>query len=797
MPFNLGSAIGYLDLDTSKFSAGFQGALLDLKTFQSQTATLDQKMGALGSAFRSAGSSLTKSLTLPIVGAGTALVTVTSNFESSMSKVMAITDTTGQDAAEVYDKLSQKAKEMGATTRYSASEAADALYYMSLAGWNADESIAGLDGVLSLAAASGMDLGQASDMVTDYLTAFGLASDYASNMADALAYAQANSNTTTQLLGDAFGNCATQAKSFGSSLEETTSYLAALANSGLKGSEAGTALSAVFRDITQKMDNGKIAIGEASVAVMDAEGNFRSLTDILADVAAATEGLGTAEKSAALMETFTARSIKAVNILLSEGTDSINAFTEQLYASQGTAAEQSKAMLNNLQGQLTILKSALEGLAISFGELIIPYVTKAVQFITGLVNKLNSLDEGTKKTILTIAGIAAAIGPVLIIIGKVATGISSIIKVVTALKPVIAALNAVLAANPIILIIAAIAALVAAFIYLWNNCEEFRNFWINLWEGIKSVAVAVWEFLTDFFKSAWEGIKATATSVWNAISSFFTNVFNNISSFFTNTWTNISNFFVNTWNGMLSFFQNIGSTIGEAISSFVNDIVSWFAELPGRILEIGRQLVEGLWNGITSAANWLGDQISGFASTVLGWFKEAFGIASPSKKTREMGEYLMEGLGEGIEDEGQAILDDVDNMSQELLGHFKDGLAGAELGFGGSTDQAMLIVYNGYLLQTLALYKQIKEELISCNDMVSQMSLVSSRFIQDVMLSATEITPTPFGTTGSSTDSPTPDAPPLPSQGDSKPDTMVVNLTMNEETIETVIVDLVRREVRS
>jgi len=417
LSFNLGNAVGYLDLDTTKFTSGFQSALQELRTFQSQTATFSDKLASVGASMTSIGSSLTRSVTLPVVGLGTLAVKTAADFESAMSKVMAITDTSAEGYEVTYDKLSEKAKQMGATTAFSASQAADALYYMSLAGWDANQSIAGIDGVLSLAAASGMELAAASDMVTDYLTAFGLQSEYASNMADALAYAQANSNTTTQLLGDAFGNCATQANAFGLSLEETISLLSTMANAGLKGSEAGTALSAVFRDITQNMytvyneyealqymtdgwvsstgnmwdlvGRSVIDIGNVMVPVSDLEGNFRSLTDILADVTKATEGLGSAEKAQALMaDTFTSRSIKAMNILMADGAENIDAFTLALINSSGTAQEQSEAMLNNLTGQFTILKSALEALLISFGDILLPIIKDVTSFVQGLVDKI-------------------------------------------------------------------------------------------------------------------------------------------------------------------------------------------------------------------------------------------------------------------------------------------------------------------------------------------------------------------------------------------------------------------------
>lgn len=383
-----------------------------------------QKIQTAGKAMTSVGSTLTKSVTAPIVALGTASIKTTADFDESMSKVQALSGATGAD----FDRLRQKARDMGASTRYSAVEASDALGFMALAGWDTNQMIDGLDGVLNLAAASGMDLAEASDLVTDYLSAFGLEAKDSSRMADQLAYAQANSNTTTTQLGEAFGNSAAQMHTAGQSMETTTAILEAFANQGLKGSEAGTALSAMMRDITQKMKNGKIQIGDTSIAVQDQNGNFRNMVDILADVEKATDGMGSAEKSAALMTTFTARSVKGVSMALTEGTDNIYSYETALHSADGTAKDMAETMQDNLKGQLTILKSQLQELGISFGDILVPHIRKAVEWLQGMVDKFNSLDSSTKEQIAKFAALAAAIGPVLLVGGKLTTGVGKLVE---------------------------------------------------------------------------------------------------------------------------------------------------------------------------------------------------------------------------------------------------------------------------------------------------------------------------------------------------------------------------------
>ena len=315
------------------------------------------------------------------------VVQVGSAFEASMSEVQAIS---GATSAEL-EKMSAKAKQLGSTSRFSATEASQAFKYMALAGWDTNKSISAIDGVLQLAAASGMDLAKASDMVTDYLSAFGMEADQATYMADMLAYAQAHSNTTAEQLGEAYKNCAANMNASGQDIETTTSLLEALANQGAKGSEAGTKVAAIMRDITQKMDDGKIAIGDTTVAVMDANGNFRDMTDIIKDVDTATQGMGDAEKAAALASTFTSDSISGLNMILNEGIDKIAGYETELRNSSGAASDMADTMQNNLQGKITAAGSALEGLGIAVYDYISGPAGTVVDMATGMFKGLTDI----------------------------------------------------------------------------------------------------------------------------------------------------------------------------------------------------------------------------------------------------------------------------------------------------------------------------------------------------------------------------------------------------------------------
>lgn len=396
-------------------------------------------------------------------------------FESSMSNNAALFGATDEEL----QKLSETAQHYGETTQFSASEAADALGYMALAGWDAEKATKELGGVLELAASSGMGLAEASDMVTDYLSAFSNTTMTAAEFADKLAYAQANSNTTAKQLGEAYKNSAANLNAAGQDVETVTALLAAMANQGLKGSEAGTALSAVMRDLTAKMEDGKIQIGDTAVAVQDANGDYRDLTDILKDVEGATKGMGKAEKAAALSTTFTADSIKGLNLILNDGVDKAADFEEGLRNCDGAAGNMAKTMNDNVAGSLKLLKSNIESKMIKVFESAKGSIKDSIGTMSAALDSIDWDKVGTAvgnfsrkiadlfqyivDNAETVKKVLAAIGAAItaiFVINKVSTFIESI----KTLQGAFTALWGVLAANPIALVAIAAAGLAAAVI---------------------------------------------------------------------------------------------------------------------------------------------------------------------------------------------------------------------------------------------------------------------------------------------------------------------------------------------
>jgi TP901 family phage tail tape measure protein len=388
-----------------------------------QMQAAGQKIQAAGQKIQAAGQSLNTHLTLPLLALGAAAVRVTAEFDESMSKVRALSGATGAE----FDALRQKARDLGAATKFSASESADAMGELALAGWNTEQMLSGVDGVLDLAAASGLELAQAAGIVSGNLAAFNMEAEESSRLADILATAQAKSKTTAAEMGEAWNNSATTLTRAGQRVETTTALLEGMASVNDTGSASGTKLNAVMAQMTQKMKNGAIAIGDASVAVMDADGNFRDLIDILADIETATEGMGDAQRAAALQATFTRTSMQGLNELLAVGSGQLRIYRSELENSAGSAKEMAEVMQDNLAGQITVLKSQTQELGITMGDLLVPKAQALVSGIQEVVTAISAMDEGSRNAVVNMGLVAAAAGPVLTAVGKLTSGVGALV----------------------------------------------------------------------------------------------------------------------------------------------------------------------------------------------------------------------------------------------------------------------------------------------------------------------------------------------------------------------------------
>lgn len=663
--------------------------LKNLETQANQSATAVQKIATTGEKLKTVGDNISSAgqkllpVTAGVTALGTASVTTAANFESSMSQVqatMGITkdamSTVNGQSVNTMDTLSKLAKKMGAETAFSASECAEALNYLALAGYDTEQMCNTLPTVLNLAAAGDIALADASDMVTDAMSALGMGVDEAETMVDQMAKTASTTNTSVAQLGEGILTIGATAKSIKGGTAELNTALGILANNGIKGAEGGTHLRNIILSLQNPTDKAAAQMEALGISVYDSEGNMRSMNDILGDLNKSMDGMTSAEKSNIIGTIFNKTDLSSVNALLANTGSTWDDLQQKITASGGAAQQMADTQLDNLQGQITILKSALEGLAISFGELLMPAIKQIVGWVQKFVDWLNGLSEGTKKTVVTIALLAAALGPVLIVIGKVISAVGTIMTIVPKIAGVIntvkgafAALNTTMLANPIVLIIAAIAALVAAFIYLWNNCDGFRQFWIDLWENVKQVAITVWNAIKAFFSQVWEAIKTifstvfeviktlvttyfnlyktiietvfnviktVITTIWEAIKGVFTTVFNVIKTLVT-TYFNIYKTIIQTvltiiqtvvttvWNTIktvittvMTAIQTIFFTVWNAIQTIISNIVSGIKALITGNFEGVKNAIATIMNTIKSTISTIWNTIKSTVSTVLG-----------------------------------------------------------------------------------------------------------------------------------------------------------------------------------
>ena len=560
-----------------------------------QIAVAGEKMKDLGDKVSSAGEKVMPA-SVAVMGIGAAAVKTTADFDSSMSNVKAISGATG----ESFDALRDKAIEMGGKTVFSASESADAMSYMAMAGWKTQDMLDGIDGIMNLAAASGEDLATTSDIVTDALTAFGLSAESSSRLADILAAASSNANTNVAMMGESFQYAAPLMGSMNYSAEDTALALGLMANSGIKASMAGTSLRSIITRIAKPTKESATAMENLGLSISDSEGNMYSFREIMQQIrdgfgdlkisqdeyktkveeldAALADGTMTEEEYNEEMEKFAEAAFGAEGAMIAQNAamlagkqgmsgllaivsasdEDFNKLADAIDNSEGSAKQMADTMVDNLGGDIKILKSTLETLAISIGDLLMPTIRDIVGHVQNFVNWLNGLDEGTKNVIVKAGLFVAALGPLLIIVGKVMSGIGSIMtmapKIAGALgtlkggfgglsgllgglKGGLGALGGALGslAGPIAIIIAVVAALAAAFIHLWNTNDNFKSKIIEIWDGIKEKFSGAFEKITEAinslgfdFENLGEIIKAAWDWICNALAPIIVGVFDMI-----------------------------------------------------------------------------------------------------------------------------------------------------------------------------------------------------------------------------------------------------------------------------
>lgn len=581
------------------------------------------KLENVGSKISSVGTALLP-VTAAVTGLGAAAVKTTSDFDTAMSQVQATMGVTKDAMSEVdgqtvntMDTLRDLAKEMGAKTAFSASECAEALNYLALAGYNTQQMCDTLPTVLNLAAAGDIDLASASDMVTDAMSALGMGTDEATKMVDQMSKTASTTNTSVAQLGEGILTIGATAKSIKGGTAELNTALGILANNGIKGAEGGTHLRNVILSLQNPTDGAAKVMKELGVETYDSEGNMRSLNDILGDLNTSMDGMTSAEKSNIIGTIFNKTDLASVNSLLANTGETWNSLQQGITDSAGAAQQMADTQLDNLSGQITILKSAVEGLAISFGEALMPTIRNIVAKIQSFVDWLNSLNEEQRNTIIKVGALVAALGPFLIIVGKTISTVGSAMKGFSSLAKTIGTLGAKMAgstgsvtglasaigavAGPVLAVVAVIGVLVAAFVTLWNTNEEFRNTMTAIWDGIIS---KVQEFV-DGIKERFDALGIDFSAIAETLKTI---------------WIGFCDLLAPVFEAAFSVISTVLGTVLDVITGILDVFIGLFTGNWDQLWQGVKEIFSGIWNGIVGIFQAAINLIKGIADAICGWF---------------------------------------------------------------------------------------------------------------------------------------------------------------------------------
>lgn len=627
------------------------------KTFSSVQKELDtvgKKFNDVGKTMSSAGKTMSTYVTAPVLGLGAISLHTASNFDDAMRRVQAVSGSTGAE----FEQLSRQARDLGASTSFSASDAADAMYYLALAGWKTNAIMDATPGLLSLAAAAGMELGTAADIVSDTMSAFQMEASLAGTAADIFAAASSNSNTDVSLLGEAMKYAGAAANAAGMDLAQTATVLGILADSGIKGSMAGTTVNAMLRDMKQSAEDGAISIGEQTIAIYDQDGAMRDLGSIMADIEKATAGMTVQQRDAALSSIFQEQSIRGVNIMLATGSERYQELEGKIKDSDGAAKRMAETMEGGVGGAMRELESAFEELLIVIGNILIVAVLPLILGLTDLFNWFSSLPEPVIKIIAVIATLLAAIGPILIIIGAVVSAIGTLatalgsggvlagafVAVKAAIASVVAALGTF--ALPIALVIAAVAGLALAWRNNWFDIQGKANAvwkWLKTqsailanrleyyyhaivmavsmmdlsgkWDKIKSQLLPIYEALIDGTKNFYDDLK----KYWDDVVTALEPVKQNLSSAWDSIKTIWETFKTSFLDSMSTLYENVKKaleplrdTLDELCQQLKEDVIPVVLDFLGSFSGSAMDDAQGDIDSLTGIINFLSEKLREF-----------------------------------------------------------------------------------------------------------------------------------------------------------------------------------------
>ena len=693
---------------------------LDSSNFEKGLNNSKNMAEKIGGGLTKAGKKMSK-LSLAVGGLGVASVKTAANFEQSMAQVGA---TMGYSVDELHDStseasqnmkmLSDFAQEMGSKTKFSASESADALNYMALAGYDAETSMQMLPNVLNLAAAGDMDLARASDMVTDTQTAFGISLDRTSQMVDEMAKAASTGNTSVEQLGDAFltvGGLTQELNGGMVTLDDGTQVavdgvqeleiaLTAMANSGIKGSEAGTHMRNMLLKLSSPTSDGTKQLEALGVAVFDNEGKMRSLKDIMGDLNGALGDLTQEQKIQAISDLFNTRDLASAEALLGAVGQDWDSIGAEIIDAEGAAQKMADVQLDTLEGQLTIMKSALEGAAISFGKLLIPHLTEAAKKLQGFLTWLGELPEGSKKVILMVGGIVTALGPLLVGIGKVATGIGGIMKLggllskTSALTGVVSKLGGAFGLLTKIPVVGWIGLIITAILGVMSVMDGGEEMVAQLPDKIMEIIQGILDAITEAIPVIMEMIPTIIDGIINTIVkllpamiqagiTLFTSLVNALPTIITNILTAIPPIIANILSTLASAIPQLISAGITLLSSLITQLPTIIANILTAIPQIIASLIKAIVGSIPQIAKAGFELLVGLILNIGQAIAEIVGklpqvitgmvgaLGKGVKEFAKVGLNLIKGLWNGINDAKDWVIGKIKGFGADILNGIK------------------------------------------------------------------------------------------------------------------------------
>lgn len=597
---------------TDNFTPTLVKAQDGLTKYSRQAQRVSKDLNKIGNSITNVGKSLTLGVTTPIIGIGTASLKATMDFDKSMSKVQALSGATGEQLMQ----LKEKATELGATTAFSASQVSEAMQYMALAGWKTNDILEGTAGILAAASASGEELATVSDIITDGLSAFGLEANKANHFADVLSTTATNANTTIGMMGEAFTYAGSVAGALGYSVEDTALAIGMMANSGIKASQAGTALRTMLTELSGTLEITGENLGTYIVETSNADGTMKPFRETLGSLREAFKGLTEAERAATTESLVGKTAMAGLLAIMNTSDEAFNSLATAIDNSTGSAERMSDVMLDNLAGQITFIMSGVESLALAIGNRLTPYARKLADSVQKIVTAFNNMSDEQKDIVLKIGALIAIIPVAILIFGKMVKGVSDAIGAYSKFSKSVQKAGSVFKfifspANKIVLIMTAIALGAGLVIKYW---EPIKGFFLDLVSKIgryleacgvdfnkmketfnkvvQAIGLAI-QALISFFMSLWERIKPLVKlfgmsifvmcheivgafqgmmtgvgEIINGLMSLFGGLIDFVVGVFTGNWKQ-------AWQGVKDIFSGIFEGIAGVCRSVINTIIGF------------------------------------------------------------------------------------------------------------------------------------------------------------------------------------------------------------------------------